>query len=144
MACSLQIFWGTLGPWDLNNPLWIVRNNELIADDRNNVEKGEHVSLIEIKGDKQPVGQYAGIKSFTQHEIELNTSDSVYLFTDGYADQFGGVKGKKFRYKQFKQLLLAINSSSMEQQHKILNDSFAEWMGDLEQIDDVIIIGSRL
>ena len=74
----------------------------------------------------------------------MNEGDTVYLFSDGYADQFGGTHGKKFRYKQFKELLLAINTRTMEEQKEILQKTFTEWKGSLEQIDDVIIIGSRV
>ncbi len=74
----------------------------------------------------------------------MNEGDTVYLFSDGYADQFGGTHGKKFRYKQFKELLLVINSQTMEKQKEILQKTFTEWKGELEQIDDVIIIGSKV
>ena len=70
--------------------------------------------------------------------------DTLYLFSDGYADQFGGPKGKKFRYKQFKQLLLSIYDKSMEEQNEILKGTIKSWKGNLGQIDDIIVIGSRL
>ena len=101
--------------------------------------------LHEIKADRFPIGSYTNAtKHFKKHSFQLNKGDTVYLFSDGFADQFGGEKGKKFRYKQFKQLLLSINDKNMEEQREILNTSFVNWQGNIEQIDDVIVIGSRL
>lgn len=112
-----------------NNPLWIVRQHH----------------LIEYKADKMPVGAHHGeLKSFSLCEVELQKGDAVYLFTDGYADQFGGPKGKKFKYSQFESLLLEIQNYSMEEQEIILDRRLAEWKGDLEQNDDVLIIGIRV
>ncbi|MBL4592194.1 MAG: SpoIIE family protein phosphatase [Flavobacteriales bacterium] len=131
------------------NPLYIISDKELKTIDGSGIEPNmtdeNGLMLYEIKANRFPIGSYSeGANEFSKHSFKLNKGDTVYLFSDGYADQFGGVKGKKFRYKQFKQLLLSINSKSMEEQYKILNDSFVDWMGDLEQIDDVIVIGSRL
>lgn len=101
--------------------------------------------LFEVKANRFPIGSYTeGKHDFLNHSFKLNKGDTVYLFSDGFADQFGGPKGKKFRYKQFKQLLLSINDKGMQEQYQILSDSFMNWQGDLEQIDDVIVIGSRL
>lgn len=112
-----------------NNPLYIIRNNE----------------LIEIKADKQPVGYMPEREvPFNNHEIELVKDDLIYIFSDGYADQFGGPKGKKFKYKQLKELLLANKEKSMLDQKKILMDAFNDWKGSLEQIDDVCFIGVRV
>ncbi|MBL4624415.1 MAG: SpoIIE family protein phosphatase, partial [Flavobacteriales bacterium] len=112
------------------NPLYLIRNGE----------------LIEIKGDKHPIGAHIGdsLEPFTNHEMRIEKGDCIYLFSDGYADQFGGPKGKKYRYKQFKQMLLDINSKSMNDQKLILSNAFTEWKGDLEQIDDVCVIGIRI
>ena len=131
------------------NPLYIISDKKLEVLTGDEVEpnlKDENgLMLYEIKANRFPIGSYSEAENeFSKHAFKLNKGDTVYLFSDGYADQFGGIKGKKFRYKQFKQLLLSINNKNMEEQHKILNDSFVEWMGDLEQIDDVIVIGSRL
>jgi serine phosphatase RsbU (regulator of sigma subunit) len=108
-----------------HNPLWILRNNE----------------IIEFKGDKQPIGKYADAKDFTLHEIPLQTNDILYIFTDGYQDQFGGEKGKKFKTSQMRDLFLSISEKSMEEQSKIIEQSFELWKGNLEQVDDVCIIG---
>ena len=100
--------------------------------------------LIEIKPDKQPIGNYADAKPFTNHEMDLEKGDVLYTFSDGYPDQFGGPKGKKFMYKQFRNLLLEIHQKPMDDQYKLLHNTFEEWRGDLEQIDDVCIIGVRI
>lgn len=116
-----------------NNPLWLVKKNEM----------GEN-ELQEIKPDKQPIGNYAEPKPFSSHKIELNQGDTIYIFTDGFSDQFGGPKGKKFMYKPFKELLLSIQNLSMDEQKIILEKQFIDWKGSNEQIDDVCIIGVRI
>jgi serine phosphatase RsbU (regulator of sigma subunit) len=112
-----------------NNPLWIIRNNE----------------VIEVKADKQPVG-YSGfdLKDFTNHSLKLEKGDMVYLFSDGYADQFGGVKGKKYKYNTLKNFLISINHLSVAEQESKLLEEFSNWKGDLEQVDDVCIIGIKI
>lgn len=97
--------------------------------------------LVEVFPDKQPVGMHDNIKPFTTHKLNLKKGDMLYLFTDGYADQFGGPKGKKFKYKQLQETILAIKNESMESQKVILEKKLAEWMGSLEQLDDVLIMG---
>jgi len=111
-----------------NSPLWVVRNGE----------------LIETKANKQPIGQYAEVKPFTTHTIELLAGDLIYLMSDGYQDQFGGSKGKKFKPKNLKNLILSVQELSMEEQKVKLEQAFEEWKGDLEQLDDVSVIGVRL
>ncbi len=104
--------------------------------------KGE---LTEYKPDKMPVGSFGEYeKPFTQHTIQLEEGDIIYAITDGYADQFGGPKGKKFKYKQFEELLLSICNESMEIQKQKLNDAIENWKGDLEQVDDVTVVGIRI
>jgi len=112
------------------NPLWIIRDN----------------SLIEITGDKHPVGAFVGeeLKLFRNNDFDLKLGDTLYIFTDGYADQFGGEKGKKFKYKSLKDLLLSSQDKSMDEQKIILELQFNRWKGNLEQIDDVCIIGIRI
>ncbi|MFI5148753.1 MAG: two-component regulator propeller domain-containing protein [Bacteroidia bacterium] len=112
-----------------NNPLYVV-------------SKGE---LIEIKGDKQPIGVYLGEpKPFTCQRMQLQKGDCVYIASDGYADQFGGSHGKKFKYKQMKDLLLALNQKQMTEQRKTLNEEIEKWRGTLEQVDDILVIGFRV
>lgn len=111
-----------------NNPLWIVRND----------------GIIEYKADKQPVGKSDSPKPFTTHKVPLEPNDSVYAFTDGYADQFGGSKGKKFKYAQLKSLLLASRALSMTAQHSVIAQQLEQWKGDLEQVDDILIMGMKI
>ena len=111
-----------------NNPLWYIKSNE----------------LIEIKGDKQPIGLFDGAKPFTSHLLSFAKGDMIFLFTDGYADQFGGPKAKKFKYKQFKEVLTSISSNDAPNQVSVLEEKFNAWKGNLEQVDDVCIIGIRL
>ncbi len=131
-----------------NNPLWIIRpilNNlqlptstELANSTKLNFE------LIEIKPNKQPIGKVDNPQPFTTHTIELQKGDSIYVFSDGYTDQFGGEKGKKFKAQFFKELLLSIQNNTMEEQKNSLIQHFNNWKGTLDQVDDVCIIGVRI
>ncbi|MBU0763682.1 MAG: SpoIIE family protein phosphatase [Bacteroidetes bacterium] len=101
--------------------------------------------LLEFKADKMPIGIYtADAQSFTNNEMILNKRDTIYIFSDGYADQFGGPHGKKFKYKSFKELLLSIQDKKMEEQEVILNDTMEAWKEGYDQIDDILVIGVRL
>ncbi len=102
-------------------------------------------SVQEIKGDKQPIGaQHLQTHTkFTNHTFTLNKGDSLYIFTDGYQDQFGGKDGKKYKYKRFKEFLLSIQHLSMQKQKNALYEEFINWKGELEQVDDICIIGIR-
>ncbi len=111
-----------------NNPLWYLKDNE----------------TLEITANKQPIGKSDNPTPFTEHKIQLSKNDIIYIFTDGYADQFGGPKGKKFKYKQLKELLVKNASKKMNEQHDILLNAFNSWKGNLEQVDDVCIIGVRV
>lgn len=112
------------------NPLWLVRNGE----------------VIEYKADKFPIGNLkpGENKKFTNNSIPLQKGDTLYLFSDGYADQFGGPKGKKLKYSTFQKMLLDTQHMSMEEQGEYLNKAIEEWRGTLEQVDDVLVIGTRL
>ncbi|MDP2384845.1 MAG: tetratricopeptide repeat protein [Bacteroidota bacterium] len=112
-----------------NNPLWLIR-------------KGE---LIEYKPDKMPVGKHDRQDvPFSKQEILLEKGDTIYILTDGYADQFGGERGKKFMYKPLKELLLSVQDKTMSEQREVLSKRFEEWKGDMEQIDDVCVIGIKI
>lgn len=102
--------------------------------------------LNEIKGDKFPVGIFIDetMRNFGNHEILLEEGDLIYLFTDGFADQFGGEKGKKFKYAQLKDLLLSIHLVPIHDQKNILDNAFEKWKGSLEQVDDVCVIGIKV
>ncbi|HTA81769.1 MAG TPA: SpoIIE family protein phosphatase, partial [Bacteroidia bacterium] len=81
---------------------------------------------------------------FSLQTISIKKGDMIYMFTDGYADQFGGPKGKKFKYKQLQDLIVSISQKPMKEQKKILEQTIEEWKGGLEQIDDILIIGIRV
>ncbi|HLC83010.1 MAG TPA: SpoIIE family protein phosphatase, partial [Bacteroidia bacterium] len=100
----------------------------------------------EIKADKFPIGVNIDgkVDNYTNHSIPLQKGDCVYLFSDGYADQFGGPRGKKFKYNQLKQILHRIYLLSIDEQKQELANIFDSWKGDLEQVDDVVIIGVRV
>lgn len=130
-----------------NNPIYIVKKSKE-AELFTNTDTGESSTLyklIEIKADKMAIGADSeATKVFTNHIIPLEKGDTIYMFTDGYADQFGGPAGKKFMYKKFKEMLLAIQDNTMEEQRNIVYNSFAEWKGNLEQVDDILVIGVRI
>ncbi|GAB4282381.1 MAG: hypothetical protein Kow0068_07020 [Marinilabiliales bacterium] len=111
-----------------NNPLLIVRNNNMII----------------LKPNKQPVGKQIARKNFDYQEIILEKNDMLYLFTDGYPDQFGGAKGRKFLMKNFRELLLEISSLPVEKQEIKLNTVFNEWKGNYEQVDDICVMGVKI
>jgi len=100
--------------------------------------------LTDLPCDKMPVGKGEKDQSFTLHTVDMKKGDTLYLYTDGYPDQFGGPKGKKYKYKQLNNLLLETYTLSAESQKEILDKRFEEWRGELEQVDDVTIIGVRV
>lgn len=111
-----------------NNGVWIVSDGK----------------LNEYKGDKQPIGFHSDPRPFELKTVKLKKKDVIYTYTDGFADQFGGEKGKKFKYKQLQTLLLSIADQPMEDQKKVLEKSLKDWKGDFEQVDDVLLIGVRV
>ncbi len=129
-----------------NNPLWIVRKTiHLDENDRKSkytLLKNEY-SLVEYKANKQPIGFYEDMKDFTQKEIPFFEGDQLYLFSDGFKDQFGGEKNKKFKSLPFKSLLIEIHSLPPDKQKKRLEVTFDKWKGNQEQVDDVCIIGVK-
>jgi ligand-binding sensor domain-containing protein/serine phosphatase RsbU (regulator of sigma subunit) len=128
----LSIDWDskTLEYAGAHNPLYIVRKDK---------------ELIEYKPDKMPIGVHDNSnKPFTNHKIDLKTGDMVYVFSDGYVDQFGGPKLKKFLAKRFKALLLTIKDQPIADQQKAVEQNFFDWMGVQEQVDDILVIGIRI
>ena len=113
-----------------NNPLWVIKKDSEKVD--------------ATKPDKQPVGYVENSKRFTQHEIQLQKGDSVYLFSDGFQDQFGGEKGKKYMVGKMKKFILSIQEQNMDNQLVSLDNEFNRWKGNHEQVDDVCIIGFRI
>jgi serine phosphatase RsbU (regulator of sigma subunit)/Tfp pilus assembly protein PilF len=102
-------------------------------------------TITELVADKKPVGAFIedDITSFTMKGYQLTGNESIYLFSDGYADQFGGPKGKKFKYKNLQNLLLSVQSLDFSEQQKRIRTNFIEWKGTYEQTDDVLVIGFK-
>jgi serine phosphatase RsbU (regulator of sigma subunit) len=100
--------------------------------------------MMELNSDKMPVGKGDKKESFSLHEIELHRGDTIYFYTDGFADQFGGPKGKKFKYSNLQNIILENSDKVMNFQSQNLKNKFVEWQGELEQVDDVCIIGIRI
>ncbi|MCT4581625.1 MAG: SpoIIE family protein phosphatase [Flavobacteriales bacterium] len=126
-----------------NNPLYIIRKTTAQSEqlkEYKNITSGAY-TLTEIRADKQPIGYLHQLKPFTQHNVQLQKEDAIYLTTDGYVDQFGGERYKKFMSKRLKPLLIDIHAKSEKEQYQILNQTFMNWMGDGDQIDDVLIAG---
>jgi sigma-B regulation protein RsbU (phosphoserine phosphatase) len=128
--CSFDLEKKTMEFAGANRPLWLIRNNQLLV----------------FKPNKFPIGglQILHDEKFKQDEIKLQMNDSIYIFSDGYSDQFGGEKGKKLMSGKFKELLLSIQNLSMHDQEKYLYHHFQKWKMNNEQVDDVLVIGIRI
>jgi serine phosphatase RsbU (regulator of sigma subunit) len=113
-----------------NNPIILIRDNK----------------PVKYRGDKFPIGAYIGNKTqqFTNNEIEIKKGDMIYMFSDGYADQFGGPENKKFLVRRFEELLLEIHNMPPEEQKEHLKTTLYDWMGNNGQVDDILIIGVRI
>ena len=111
-----------------NIPLWIIRKEE----------------IIETKPDKQPIGKFDNSTPFTTHSFDLLKGDTIYIFSDGYVDQFGGGKSKKFKINAFRDLLISIQGQSMQKQKELIDAAFEKWKENIEQVDDVCVIGVRI
>ncbi len=118
--------------------LWAGANNPVL------VVKNTSKELTEIKGNKQPIGKHIQQVPFQTHEIDLEKGDAIYICTDGIQDQFGGKDGKKFKAARLKELLLQNSSKPLDTQKQILQNTIEEWMGNLEQVDDMCVIGIRI
>ncbi len=133
--CVIDMDAGQMEFAGANNPLYMMRQDE----------------LLETKPDKMPVAYYPRTDDFSSHMIKLDKGDVLYMFSDGFPDQFGGPKGKKFMYKRFKELLQEIHKKPMTDQKQILDDTIQKWMAEpgpagtgAEQIDDILIVGVRI
>ncbi len=126
-VCAIDYSTGILEWAGANNPLFIIQNGE----------------LNHIKGDKMPVAIHDVMEPFTLHTFKLNKGDTFYTFSDGYVDQFGGTSQKKFLSKNFKEVIMTLQDKTMYEQGVKLNEVFEEWKKDVEQVDDVTVIGLR-
>lgn len=117
-----ELFWS-----GANNPLWYFSEGV----------------IKEITAHKQPIGKADDPTPFKTHALRISKGDSIFLFTDGYADQFGGEKEKKFKYKQMQDLLVENINQSPEEIKKILNKAICDWKGNLDQTDDILVIGIK-
>ncbi|MDG1476398.1 MAG: tetratricopeptide repeat protein [Vicingaceae bacterium] len=129
-----------------NNPIWILSTNDELtnlSETAIQVNNSEY-QFIEIKGNKQPVGFFIAPTEFTNHQFSLNKGDRFYLFSDGYADQFGGKKGKKLMKKAFKELIISNANEPIIKQGEILSNHFNQWKGSIDQIDDVCVVGVKV
>jgi len=131
-----------------NNPVYLIRKNKLIHENEkivqfelNGKENGHF--FYEIKPDRMPIAIYLKMDKFNTHEIDLQKDDCIYMFSDGYADQFGGPNERKFKYKQFKELLFENVDKPMSEQKEILEKALNDWKGDIEQLDDIVVLGIK-
>lgn len=129
VVCALNTKTGQLEFACANNTLIHIRENKLAIHGPDKF----HVGL----------GHGSEVQPFTNHRLQLQKGDCVYLSTDGFADQFGGEKGKKFKQKRLRELILQHSSASVADQQKNLDENFESWKGVLEQVDDVLILGFR-
>ncbi len=143
-----------------NNPLYVVRKkslpelNVLTPDTEIRINETDNSDYImyEIKGDKMPIAIHVLMDDFRLNEFEVMSGDTLYVFSDGYADQFGGKKGKKFKYKPFKRIFLENQDKSMKEQKEILDNEIEAWKAfinpvtntEFEQIDDIVVIGVKI
>ncbi len=110
------------------NPLYILRSGV----------------FTDLPADRQPIGIYRQETAFTNHIFKLQKNDILYLFSDGYIDQFNGSTGEKFKVKRFKELLIGISHKTLDTQQKIINETFINWKGQQKQIDDILILGLKI
>jgi len=127
-----------------NNSLYLLRKSQNESLDLETTMEEYGICFYEIKSNKMPIGGGDNTKNYQTHTIKLNKEDTIYLFSDGFADQFGGPKGKKFMYKNFKKLLLSIQKNSIENQLKELDKTMVKWKGELSQLDDICVMGVKI
>jgi tetratricopeptide (TPR) repeat protein len=126
------------------NPLYLIRETTILNNTVTESEPMANYRLIEIKGDPMPIGISEEMRNFTSNEIDIQSGDTYYMFTDGFPDQFGGMNHKKFSYKQFKEQLVKTKSKTMAEQKLLLEKVLSEWMGNNSQTDDIMVIGFRI
>ena len=127
-----------------NNPLYILRTSSNDPDNLPISITENGYNLLEIKADKMAIGGAENSKKYRTRQVQLQKGDTIYLFSDGYADQFGGPKSKKFMYKKFKALLASVQEQSMDEQKDILHKTISDWRGNLDQVDDICVMGVKI
>ncbi len=135
-------------------PIYIIRDidkkqeiskNKIYRRGKNEkVEEEEGFELIQITADKMPIGIYYEKKKFTNHEVKVKTGDLLYMASDGYSDQFGGKRGRKFSSRRFKKILKKIHKLPLEEQKENLENEFLKWKDVEEQVDDVLVMGIKI
>jgi serine phosphatase RsbU (regulator of sigma subunit) len=150
--CCLDTDTQTLEYSGANIPIWIVsasaeedlesvmHQEEMVIE--NTLSTG--LVLKEVKADNQPIGHIQKRVPFTNHIIDIQKGDMIYIFSDGYADQFGGDLGKKFKYKKLKSMLLDIHRFPAENQKQLVKEAIKAWQGNNEQVDDICVLGVRV
>jgi serine phosphatase RsbU (regulator of sigma subunit) len=127
-----------------NITLFILRESKQIEPSRTIAAKGETYTLYNVKPNKQPIGSYFEKKPFINHSINLMEHDIIYLFSDGFYDQFGGPDGRKYKSAQLYKLLCSLGDKSLASQKQILEETFLLWKGNRNQVDDVTLMGIKI
>ena len=142
--CSIDKKTNVLEYSGANNSLYLLRDKENVIADREHILENQETLFYEIKSDRMAIGGQENKQKYKTHSVKLKKNDTLYLFSDGYVDQFGGPKGKKFMFKAFKRMFLSINGENMETQMVHLDKTMREWKMGMEQIDDICIMGVRI
>lgn len=136
-----------------NNPIYVIGSTRAASElgDAELLDEAADAALYQLRPTKRPIGPHESSERFTASTMQLQPGDCIYLFSDGFADQFGGetaekraAGGKKFKYKTFRQLLLEVHEQPMAEQQRLLNERIDAWMGELEQLDDIAVMGIRV
>jgi serine phosphatase RsbU (regulator of sigma subunit) len=118
-----------------NNPLYIVRKSKQLNDNNH--------QLIHLKPDRQPIGAFIKEQPFTNHHFELQADDTLYLFSDGIIDQFGGEYSDKYKSQRFKKLLIEIQNQPLATQKELILEAYENWKGRIKQVDDIVVLGIK-
>jgi len=131
--------------YDVDNIFFWCKNCLLYSGANNSIYLIRDKKLHEIKADRMPIGIHmTAEESFTNNDIELKKDDHIYMFSDGYMDQFGGPRRRKFLAKRFKQLLIDIHDLPLAKQKQFLKQTLIDWQGEIRQVDDILVIGIKV
>ncbi|MDB4533683.1 tetratricopeptide repeat protein [Vicingaceae bacterium] len=142
--CSIDKLTNTLEYSGANNSLYLLRDKENIIEVEETIMDNEGTLFYEIKPDKMAIGGGGNKSKYKTHQFSLKKNDALYLFSDGYADQFGGPKGKKFMYKSFKKMFLSIHHKDMDTQLSYIDNTMKDWKMDNKQLDDICVMGVKI